>query len=97
MPLQKKRWRGVRRGTVLIVGQDAGRVERNVDIRTGPGGKRSAGVNMAGLPCGLYYVQLDNVSRNRRSATRAWYASATGVTRLILLGPNPPLGGGRID
>ena len=87
MPLNRTRWKGVKTTSVVIVGQGGGRQTNHVPIRHGD----SVTVNLAGLPCGLYFVQAVNQSRGRRSVTRAWFASATGVTRLILVGPNPPL------
>ena len=87
MPLNRTRWKGVKTTSVVIVGQGGGRPTNHVPIRHGD----SVTVNLAGLPGGLYFVQAVNQSRGRRSVTRAWFASATGVTRLILVGPNPPL------
>ena len=87
MPLNRTRWKGVKTTSVVIVGPLGGRQTNHVPIRHGD----SVTVNLAGLPCGLYFVQAVNQSRGRRSVTRAWYVSATGVTRLILVGPNPPL------
>jgi hypothetical protein len=90
MPLNTRRWKGVRTTSVVIVGQNGGRQTNHVPIRHGRGGA-TVTVSLAGLPCGLYLVQAFNKDRGRRSTTRAWYASATGVVRLILVGPNPPL------
>ena len=85
MPLNRTRWKGVKTTSVVIVGPLGGRQTNHVPIRHGD----SVTINLAGLPCGLYFVQAFN--RGRRSTTRAWFVSATGVTRLILVGPNPPL------
>ena len=87
MPLNKRRWRGVRATSVVVVGQGGGRQTNHVPIKGGA----IVRVDLRGLPCGLYYVQAFNRNRGRRSTTRAWFVSATGVTRLILVGPNPPL------
>ena len=91
MPLNVKRWKGVNSTSVVIVGQGGGRQTDGVSITKGSKND-SVKVNVAGLPCGLYYVQAFNQSRGRRSTTRAWYVSSSSVVRLILLGPNPPLG-----
>jgi hypothetical protein len=90
MPLNVTRWKGIRSTSVVVVGQGGGRQTDRVSIEKGKK-QDSVKVNVAGLPCGLYYVQAFNKDRDRRSTTRAWYLSATGVFRLILLGPNPPL------
>ena len=87
MPLNRTRWKGVKTTSVVIVGPLGGRQTNHVPIRHGD----SVTINLAGLPCGLYFVQAFNRDRGRRSTTRAWFVSATGVTRLILVGPNPPL------
>ena len=87
MPLNRTRWKGVKTTSVVIVGPLGGRQTNGVRIERGT----SVKVNLAGLPCGLYFVQAFNRDRGRRSTTRAWFVSATGVTRLILVGPNPPL------
>jgi hypothetical protein len=91
MPLNVKRWKGINSTSVVVVGQGGGRQTNGVSITRGKQ-QDSVKVNVAGLPCGLYYVQAFNKQRDRRSTTRAWYVSASGVFRLILLGPNPPLG-----
>jgi hypothetical protein len=91
MPLNTKRWKGVNSGTLVVVGAGGGREIKNASIRR-KGKSTSVNVNVSGLPCGLYYVQLFNTNRNRRSDTRIWSVQATTVTRLILSGPNPPLG-----
>jgi hypothetical protein len=90
MPLNTRRWQGVKTTSVVIVGQAGGRQTDRVPIERGKGGA-TVRVNLAGLPCGLYFVQAFNRQRGRRSTTRAWFVSAAGVTRLILVGPNPPL------
>jgi hypothetical protein len=88
MPLNTKRWKGVHSGTVVVVGQLGAR-QSTATIHRGK--RTTVNVNVAGLPCGLYYIQMFNKQHNRRSTTRAWYVNATSVTRLILSGPNPPL------
>jgi hypothetical protein len=89
MPLNTKRWKGVKSGTLVVVGTLGGRETKNAVIER-KGKNASVKVNVAGLPCGLYFVQLFNKDRGRRSTTRAWAVQATTVTRLILVGPNPP-------
>jgi len=90
MPLNTTRWKGVKTTSVVVVGQGGGRQTNGVSINR-QGKNTSVKVNVAGLPCGLYFVQAFNKDKGRRSTTRAWYVSATSVFRLILVGPNPPL------
>jgi hypothetical protein len=89
MPLDKKRWNRTTHGALIIVGQNGGRIR---EVKINHTSTPTVTVDLRGLACGLYYIQLDSRPHNIRSATRAWAVFSTHVTRLILLGPNPLLG-----